>query len=165
MAAYDPMALLSKPLDDFHAPTKPVLGSYVAISPGYEFDKTKPADKSKEPTNIVRVKVALVEALPDVDQDLLKQFLEEQAAKGKEGLLAVEMRPIDFFLTPDAMFRFTDFTRDHAKITPEEAPTGQEALEVLKTEARQFGVFIEAVPNKREPENPYHQITRTFALS
>lgn len=160
MADYDPMALLAAPLDDFHAPTQMPLGSYVAQATDYEFDKTKPKDKTKEPTSLVRVKIALVEPFPDVDKDAIKAVLDET---GKT-LMEIEQRPIDFFLTPEAMYRFTEFTREHAKISMEEAPNGQEALEVLKTSGKQFGVEMVQVPNQREPSKPYHQIGRTFPL-
>lgn len=152
-ADFDPQALLAKPLDEIKAPVSMPLGTYVGLASKYEF-KTLTNEKK---TTVCTVTVIPTEAMPDVDADQLKECL------GDEALTAKELK-LDFFITPEAVFRVKEWGNDHCKIGEHEAANTAELLELACDGNHPFGFEIGQVPNKKNPEKPYHQITRTFAL-
>lgn len=149
--SFDPTALLSKPLDEIKAPTPMPLGSYAGQVAKYEFDKAK----NKDETPIVRFTVVATEAFPDVDEGELS------AALGDRALNQIEHR-LEFWLTPAALYRLKEFGVEHCKVDESSVANTAELIEA--TVGAAFGFEIGQVPNKKNPERPYHQITRTFAL-
>lgn len=102
-------ALLNKPLDSFEAPKPLPAGSYSALIEKFEFGKSK----NKE-TPYVRFFVKPTEGL-DVDAEAIAE------AGGFEG----KALRLDFFLTPDAMFRLTKFADEHLGLDIAGRPTGE----------------------------------------
>ena len=147
MAEFDPQALLSKPIDDVKPPVQLPLGSYLGVVVKREFDKAK----NKDETPIVRFEIGFREALPDVDADELSAALDGEP-------LTEKTQRLEFWLTPNALFRLKEFGMDHCKV---QSP-GDTMAELIEAIVGCEAVFmLGQQPNKKNPERPYVNIVST----
>lgn len=154
-ADFDPQALLAKPLDEIKAPINLPVGSYVGIVTKHEFDKAK----NEKASPLVRFDVVAQEPLPDVDEAAFALATDE-AQGGKK--LADNPQRLEFWLTPDAVYRLKEFGEEHCGVDESDVANLAELIEALK--GRPFVFVLEQVPNKKNPERPYINITRTAAV-
>lgn len=153
-ADFDPAALLSKPLSDIKRPPPMATGSFVAIATNKEFGKTKPQDGS-EGTPFVSFEETLQEALPDVDADALKLALDGNP-------LSERKLKLDFYLTPNAVYRLKEFGENHCGVAESDAANLGELIELIL--GRPHVVVLSQQANKKDPEHPYVNITSTAAV-
>lgn len=155
MADFDPQALLTKPLDEVKAPAGMPLGSYVFVPISREFGKAQNEKETPKVTFTVRP----VEALPDVVADDLTAA---EAQDGKK--LSEREQKLDFFLTPDSLFRLKEFGVDHCKVPEGDVANTGELIEAIVDGTRQFVGVMEQQPNKKNPERPYVNLSKTAAV-
>lgn len=151
-AGFDPQALLTKPLDEIKPPIQLPVGGYVGIATKREFDKAK----NEKASPLVRFEVVATEPLPDVDEDAFALATDE-ARGGKK--LADNPQRLEFWLTPDAVYRLKEFGEEHCGIDQSEASNLAELIELII--GRPFVFVLEQQPNKKNPERPYINIVRT----
>jgi hypothetical protein len=76
--------------------------------------------------------------------------------------LAENLQRLEFWITPDALYRLKEFGEDHLKVDPSEV---QNVAELIEACIGKQGVFVMTQqPNKKNPERPYINITSTAAL-
>lgn len=150
---FDPTALLSKPVSSVKAPVKMPVGSYLGVASKFAFDKAK----NEQQTPLVRFVVNPTEALPDVDQDALRESLTD--GDGNVQPLTSKEQRLEFWLTPDAMFRLTDFGKDHVQVENADSMTIGELINEIV--GKPFMFTLVQAPNKKEPANPYINIGST----
>jgi hypothetical protein len=151
-AAYDPQALLSKPLDEIKPPVPYPVGSYVGTVMNREFDTAKTEKKQ----TIVRFMVRFDEPLPDVDEEEWARATNE-AEGGKKP--ADNLQRLEFWITPDALYRLKQFGEEHCKVDPNDVSNTAELIEAIV--GRQAVFVMTQQPNKKNPQQPYHNITAT----
>ena len=138
-------ALLEKPMNEIEKPKPLPDGSYLATLGQHEFGKAK----NEKQTPFVSFKVMLNEAMPDVDADALTEAL-----RGKQ-LTEVNMRPIEQYLTDDAVWRLKEMLQ-HARVE-EGLPLGEAIQQAV---GRQLVVVVEHKPSK-DGTTTYANIVRT----
>lgn len=151
-ADFDPQALLSKPLADVKPPVILPVGSYVAIAKKYEFDKAK----NEKQTPIVRFTIQFSEPLPDVDEADFARAI--NSAEGGKPLNEIEDK-LEFWITPDALYRMKEFGERDCKVPEEDAANTAELIELCI--GRPFIAVRASVPNKKNPERPYINVVST----
>lgn len=149
---FDPTALLSKPVSSVKAPVKMPVGSYLGIASKFEFDK-----RGEKNSPLVRFTVNPTEALPDVDQEALRESITD--GDGVAQPLTSKEQRLEFWLTPDAVFRLTNFGKDHVQVENADSMTIGELINEIV--GKPFMFTLVQAANKKEPDNPYINIGST----
>lgn len=154
MSTFNPTDLLNKPMADIKPPPPHPLGSFLMVPAKYVFDKTKPTQQGKEPTDVVRFDLMYREALPDAmnDEEAFTLWLDGQSVSDKE-----YNRSLDFFITPNAVYRLKEFIENDCKVTG--AASLNEGLEAVI--GQPFIAVFTQVNNPKDPSKPYVNLTST----
>lgn len=135
--------LLDQEVTEVERPKPLPAGNYVMNVGEYKFDKS-----SKKQTDFVQFKLTPVEAQADVDADELSAALGEKQ-------LSDFGRTVDFYMTPDAMWRLDEFLLDKLGCTPGTKRTAmlEEAV------GKQVVAQVSLVPSQRDANVMYANIT------
>lgn len=150
--AFDPAALLQQKAADVKPPVRLPVGSFVATILSREYTKV-----GEKQNTVCQYKVRYDEALPDVNADDLARAID--TAEGGRPMNEVEDK-LDFWITPDALWRIVEFHNDHLRLDPE-LPISEQ---VEAAPGHQFIAVRSQVANKKDPTKPYINITATAAL-
>lgn len=142
-------AILEAPLDSFEKPKPIPTGGYIWTLGQFKLGETTGEKK----TPFVEYPLIAQEALGDVDNDALMEYLNGSNLVGKEN-------KITFYLTPNAAYRLKEFLRDHVGV-PEGLPT-QEALQ--QAVGRNIVGVVTHTPNRKTPGEFYANIDATAAV-
>ena len=127
-------------IGDVEAPPILPTGHYIAI-----FTGAWKEHKAKSGNTALRYPFRLVSACSDVDADQL-------AAAG--GIPSKKTFATDFYVSPEALFRFTDFSKS---MGVDEDLDILEAAEALWQNPGEFMIECSHSPNDKNPERPFVQ--------
>lgn len=146
----DLQSLLAMPSDSIKPPVNLPVGGYVGRAIQREFDKAK----NEKQTPIVRYTIQFDEPLPDVDETELAAALEVKS-------LAENTQRLEFWLTPEAVYRLKEWAENHCKVDT----SGMNLAEIIEAALGQpFVSMLGQQPNKKNPERPYINIVSTAAV-
>lgn len=137
-------SLLSMNADEVERPKPRPAGHYIALITGHEF-----GESSKKKTPYVRYAVKLMEALSDVDEEML-----EEAGGFEDAKMSV-----DFYVTENSLFRLKEFLADHVGLEMDNRPLKEGIPEAVNN---QVGVVVEHEISTQSPEDVFARIRRTF---
>lgn len=144
----DFQSLLDKPVTEVDRPKPQPEGTYVFNVADYKFDKS-----AKKKTDFVQFELVPVQAMEDVDQDQLTEFLGDKTLTDKKF-------KADYYLTDDAIWRLHEFLLDHLKM--EKGPPLRELIEAAK--GQQVLGVIGHSPSQRDENVVYANIVRFAAV-
>ena len=98
--------LLTTQVDTAERPKSFPIGDYNALITGHEFGKS-----SQKETPFVRFMCKLLSPLESVDEELFEE------AGGMEALNARKPIRLDFYITPDALYRLREFLEDSLELS------------------------------------------------
>jgi len=145
-------ALLDRPAEDFKAPVPLPVGGYIATLGQPKYEKTQGKD-GKEGTPYVEFPVVFSEPLPDVDQEALAASLGERA-------ITDVPQKVTYYLTENAMYRLTEFLRDHVGIEAG-IPVREQIQQAV---GGQFVAVIDHTISKKDGKTVYANIASTAAV-
>jgi len=136
-------------LGEIEKPKPLPIGSYQAMIKTIEYGETM-GDKK---TPYVRFNVETVQHMDDVNE------VDIENAGGAEKLRGKKLR-VDFFLTPDAMYRLQDFVIEHVGLDSLKGVDLDQAIPQLVNNL--VGIKVKHRPDKNDPEMLYAEVERTF---
>lgn len=152
-AAFDPTALLSKPVSSIIKPVRLPIGAYLGTTTKYEFDKAR----NEKASPLVRFTAVPTEALPDVDQEQLAASLKD--GNGNPVAITERSQRLEFWLTPDALHRLKTFAGEHCGVPDVDNMNVGEMIQSVI--GQPFMFILGQSPNKKNPEEPYINIDST----
>lgn len=138
--------LLQKPADEFEAPKPIPEGTFIHAIKGFKFGKS-----SEKKTPFVEFDLGVVEPLPDVNEEALKDWL------GDETIDKKKVRGLTFYLTGDAMYRLGEFLVDHCGVQAG-IPSGEQIQAAV---GQQFAGTYSHSPSTRDPTKVFANLDST----
>lgn len=126
------------------------IGDYAVLIKGVEYGETNGEKK----TPYARFALEVVQPLDSVSEGDI------ELAGGLSKITGKKLK-VDFFLTPDSLFRLQDFITEHVKLDLAGVSLDQAIPQLINN---QVGVKVKHRPDSRDPETVYAEVERTFAL-